>query len=144
MPGQPGWGKPIKCKNPIHTVNADPKLARLSQLSEADLGLRLSDIAPLPGNQAMLDACKQMINRPWGWLYLYGSYGNAKTVALRAVCNHLSMAGYHPVVYIKFSRLVEIIRAARRPNTPNTSSYPKRAGWTRCGTMARLTPMTGS
>lgn len=118
--GDPRWGKPIRCTNPVHTTQTVVKLGSLSQLHPADTRIRLSDIKPLPGNsengtvgnEAMLRACKRMIERPFGWLYLWGTYGNAKTVALKAVCNHLSLAGYRPVVYIKFSRLVDIIRDA--------------------------------
>jgi DNA replication protein DnaC len=67
----------------------------------------------------MLDACERMLQNPRGWLYIHGGPGNAKSIALRAMCNHLALAGFYPVVYIKFSRLVEIVRRA------NAAQYAK-------------------
>jgi DNA replication protein DnaC len=85
----------------------------------ADTKLRLSDITRMPGNEKMLEACKRMLKSPRGWLYIWGGPGNAKSIALRAMCNHLSLAGFQPMVYIKFTRLVETMRRA------NAAQYAK-------------------
>ena len=109
----PNFGKPIKCTNPVHVTKTVGQLSGLSQLHRDDLRIRLSDIAPIDGNENMLEMCHRMLKHPFGWLYIWGPYGNAKTVALKAMCNHFSMAGYRPVVYIKFSKLADIVRAAQ-------------------------------
>lgn len=112
--GHPQFGKLTKCLNPAHQdTRLDDKLSRLSDLRPEDLDLRLADIAEMPGNEAMLTACRRMLETPRGWLYLWGAPGNAKSIALRAMCNELAVMGFYPVVYIKFSRLVEIVRQAQ-------------------------------
>lgn len=113
-PGHPRFGKVTRCQNPVHTDNRQAaKLSSLSQMHPDDLDLRLSAIDTVPGNEAMLAACQTMLNNPRGWLYLWGGPGNAKSIALRAMCNELAGLGFYPVVYIKFSRLVEIVRRAQ-------------------------------
>ena len=119
--GHPDFGKLLRCDNPAHFRQRLGKVSGLSQLRPADTCLRLSDIDPVPGNEPMLAACHKMLATPQGWLYLHGGPGNAKTIALKAMCNHLTEAGYYPVVYVKFSRLVEIMRMA------NSAQYAKAA-----------------
>lgn len=126
--GDPRFGRPVRCQNPVHATQAITRLGSLTQMVEADTRLRLSDITPLPGNEAMLKKCRQMLDRPWGWLYLWGGPGNAKTVALKAMCNHLSAAGYRPVVYIKFTRLVEIMRAATAAQYGKKTHFEQNGG----------------
>lgn len=117
--GHPDFGKLIRCENSVHFKQRLHKLSSLSQMHPSDTGLRLSDIDRIPGNETMIAACQKMLESPRGWLYIWGGPGNAKTLALKAMCNHLTEAGYFPVVYIKFSRLVEIVRKA------NTAQYAK-------------------
>lgn len=117
--GHPDFGRLLRCENPVHGKKRLDKLSSLSQMHPADTGLRLADIDRIPGNEAMISACRKMLESPRGWLYIWGGPGNAKTLALKAMCNHLTEAGYFPVVYIKFSRLVEIVRQA------HTAQYAK-------------------
>jgi hypothetical protein len=108
----PRFGRPVRCPDQRHRVQQLNRLSSLSQMHPRDLELRLSHIKAVAGNQAMLDACRRMLHYPWGWLYIWGGPGSAKSMALKAMCNHLALKGYHPVVYIKFSRLVDIMRDA--------------------------------
>lgn len=107
-----GNGALQKCTNPVHFTGPDRRVGQLCEMDEQDRKIRLSDIRPLPGNKEMLDACRGMLARPYGWLYIHGMYGNAKTVALKAMCNHFRLNGYGPVVYINFSTLADIVREA--------------------------------
>lgn len=112
--GHPRFGKVDRCSNPIHhDARLEDKLSSLSDLRPDDLNTRLADIANVAGNEEMLVACRRMLEKPRGWLYIWGGPGNAKTIALRAMCNELAARGFYPIVYIKFSRLVEIVRQAR-------------------------------
>jgi DNA replication protein DnaC len=53
-----------------------------------------------------------MIEAPYGWLYLYGGPGNAKSEVLMAIVNELNLAGRGPALYLKFSYLLNRMRAA--------------------------------
>lgn len=74
------------------------------------LDRKLSDIRPSPGNQAMLDAARAMIDNPRGWLYVWGGPGNAKTEILLALVNHFNQAGRGPAVYTKFTKIIDHMR----------------------------------
>lgn len=124
--GHPKFGKVERCRNPIHrNTRLEDKLSGLSDLRPEDMNLRLSDIAPIPGNEEMLAGCRRMLQNPRGWLYLWGGPGNAKTIALRAMCNELAQLGFYPVVYIKFSRLIEIVRQARAAEFARNEHFKK-------------------
>ncbi len=73
----------------------------------------------------MLAECKVMLTDPFGWLYIWGGSGNAKSIALRAMCNHLSLKGYTPTVYIKFSRLAQLMRDAYSERTSRQQQFQK-------------------
>lgn len=112
--GHPKFGKVDKCPNPAHvSTRLTDRLSKLSEMHPDDYGLRLDAIARIAGNEAMLDACQKMLANPRGWLYLWGGPGNAKSIALRAMCNELMLRGFGPVVYIKFARLIEYVREAQ-------------------------------
>lgn len=108
----PNFGKLIKCTDPSHSAMRVSTLSSLTQMHPDDVKIRLSDIGEVDGNAEMLKGCRKMLKTPRGWLYIWGGPGNAKSIALRAMCNHLALQGFYPVVYIKFSRLVEIMRRA--------------------------------
>ncbi|MGH7272953.1 MAG: hypothetical protein ACREIQ_00640 [Nitrospiria bacterium] len=110
--GHSDFGKPIRCANPVHVAREVNLLSGLSTMRPHDINLRLSDIKTIDGSKEMLDACKRLLKQPYGWLYIWGNTGNAKSIALKAMCNHLALKGYNPVVYIKFTRLMDIIRDA--------------------------------
>lgn len=108
----PEFGKPVKCDNPIHHEAQLQKMSKLSGLLPGDLTRKLSDIYPNRENVRMLKAARKMINNPTGWLYLYGSPGNAKTEVLIASVNEINQAGKGPAMYLKFSTLLNYMRDA--------------------------------
>lgn len=123
------FGKITRCPNESHQTKQINRLSGLTQMRPEDTQLRLKDIANTPGNEAMLSACQKMLKSPRGWLYIYGDSGNAKSIALRAMCNHLALMGFVPVVYIKFARLVEIMRRAQ------SAQYAKNAYYAQAGSL---------
>lgn len=108
----PQFGKPVPCPHSVHEPERAKKLAKVSGLSEKDLARRLSDIKVNNQNQEMLEAARAMIDKPYGWLYLWGGRGNAKTEALIAIVNELNKKGYTPVLYTKFAKIVDYMRDA--------------------------------
>lgn len=134
LPGDPNFGKPVRCDHPSHSADREARLASVSGLDRADLSRRLKDInqvhfnAPrvIDGepvdnwisNRAMLIAARQMIDNPpfdkaqdgHGMLYIWGEPGNAKSEALIAIVNELNAKGYSPAVYTKLSKVVDYMR----------------------------------
>lgn len=125
-PGDPGFGKLVRCDHPTHAPAQQKRLASVSGLDQADLSRRLKDInlthfntpklvdgVPIDNwisNRAMLIAARQMIDSPKGMLYIWGEPGNAKSESLIAIVNELNAKGYSPAVYTKLSKVVEYMR----------------------------------
>lgn len=113
QPGHPLFGKVQPCPNEqFHGAERIKRLAGLSGLYPNDLKRRLDDIAPIPGNEAALKAANDFLDNPYGWLYLWGGPGNAKSEILIAIVNEINLSGRGPAVYIKFSALINKMRQA--------------------------------
>jgi DNA replication protein DnaC len=107
--GHPDFDKKWPCPHPCHAAERLARLARLAKLSglaEADLGLRLVDFkanGTVAG--AVLAAAQSFLADPTPLLYLWGGYGNGKTLLLKSLVNEFNEQG-RVAVYAKFSRLL--------------------------------------
>lgn len=115
-PGHRDFGKAIPCDNPFHTPERLNRLAALSNLNAGDLARCLNDIRGDEHNRPMLQAAREMITAPYGWLYIWGGPGNAKTEVLISVVNEVNAAGKGPAMYCTFTDLVNWVREAFRDN----------------------------
>lgn len=106
----PDFGKLIKCEHPFHDDVRTERVKSVSDLGPGEVEKRLSDIAESPANAAMLMAAREMVTNPYGWLYVWGGPGNAKTDALQAIVNELNFSGKGPAVYTTFSQVLEYMR----------------------------------
>lgn len=109
--GHPEFGKAFPCGHPSHSGERMERVIKVSGLTDKDLKRRLRDIKPNPGNQAMLQAAREMIDNPEGWLYVWGGPGNAKSEVLIGIVNELRLKG-KVILYTKFSRIIEYMREA--------------------------------
>lgn len=112
MPGERDFGKLIKCNHEFHQQTREQRLQKISQLGPDDVKRQLSDIGRNPGNAAMLDAAQDAIKTGYGWYYLWGGPGNAKSEVLKAIVNDMNKTGRGPAVYTTFGRLLMYMRAA--------------------------------
>jgi DNA replication protein DnaC len=124
-PGEKGFGKPIPCPNRVHQGERLERMAKVSNMLPAELDRSLADIKPLDGNRAMLAAARKMVSDPFGWLYIWGGPGNAKSEVLIAIIAQLNREGKGPAVYTKFATLIEYMRDAyserkKKDNDPDT------------------------
>ncbi len=108
----PQFGRVIPCNNPAHHADRLTRLAKVSGLLQADLHRRLSDIKPMKGNEAMLQAANEMLASPYGWLWIHGGPGNAKSEVLIALVNELNLSRCGPAIYTKFTTLIDYMRDA--------------------------------
>jgi len=106
----PQFGKPVRCDHPSHHPEEVARLSAMSGLDEADLGIRLTNIVVAPGNQAMVNACREFIAEPKGWLYIHGTFGNAKSVALMAIINELNERRLGPATYCNLSEIIDWVK----------------------------------
>lgn len=142
----PRFGKLVRCSNRVHTPEFNRRLAERAGLVPEDLAIRLDDFREihrfepngkedpiLISNQAMLEMARAFVREPYGFVYIWGGPGNAKTDVLIAMVNEVNArAGAALAVYIKFSKLAEYMREAyveyrRRKDNPDlTASYFER------------------
>lgn len=108
-PGHAKFGQVERCENEIH---GDEQLHRLSEISKIPvhfLGRNLWDISRSPENREMILAAFEMRAFPFGFLYLWGGPGNAKSEVLISLCNHFNQTG-RTAVYIKFKKILDWIK----------------------------------
>jgi hypothetical protein len=97
-------------------------------LLPADRGLTWDDTIDL--NQAVTSAKSavvKMLERGWGWVYLYGGYGTAKTQILKTAIAEANRAGTH-AVYSRMADLFDEIRLAYDAKDPQ-GALVKRLNW---------------
>lgn len=119
--GHPQFGKFERCSNPIHNPDRLARMAKISNLGPEDVKRRLTDIQVNDKNKAMLEAAQRIIDEPYGWLYIWGGPGNAKSEVLKAIVNESNRTGRGPAVYTTFSTVIDWMRAAYDKNSTLTS-----------------------
>jgi len=124
--GHSQFGRLVPCDHPVHHAVRLAGLAKVSGLMANDASRRLADIKRVAGNEAMLDAARGLLDNPYGWLWIWGGPGNAKTEVLIAIVNEITISGRGPAVYAKFSTIVDYMRDAfaernQRAKDPETS-----------------------
>ena len=110
LPGDPQFGKLVKCGDPFHSEVRAERMAAVSNLGQEDIKRRLADIKPVLGNQAMLEAAANILERGYGWLYIFGGPGNAKSEVLKAIVNQCNEDGHGPAVYTTLGTILDYIR----------------------------------
>lgn len=83
----------------------------VSQLGPEDVKRRLDDIKRNSKNRAMLEAAQEILGRGYGWLYIYGGPGNAKSEVLKAIVNQMNEDGRGPAIYTTLTAVIDYIRA---------------------------------
>ena len=74
-------------------------------------------------------AIKATLERGYGWVYLWGNYGTAKTTLLKiAVAEYLRKQAL-PAVYARMSDIMDEIRAGYDSKTPNTEAIRRLRWW---------------
>lgn len=105
------FGKLFRC--PCKAREDAERLQKLSGLTEAERAVRLSGIITegRPQTRAMLAACAEFLDHPYGTLVIHGTSGNAKTLALQGCVNALLDVCVE-AVYVTAFDLISYIREA--------------------------------
>ena len=104
----------VPCPDPagVHRAAEVARLARISGLLPEELALRLDDVVGRGGDTSkMVALARRFVEEPWGFLTLWGGYGNGKTLILQAVVNEFRER--HGIVgtYVRMHDLIEYVRA---------------------------------
>ena len=105
----PQFGKAQACDGETHAPERLKRLSSISKIPLPFLNRQLDDIRQNPGNAEMLIAARGMIDDPFGFLYIWGGPGNAKSEVLIALCNHFNENG-RTAVYIKFKKILDFMK----------------------------------
>lgn len=108
--GHPDFGLLLKCNHPFHQEARKDRLMQLSQLGEEETKRKLSDILVNNGNRQMVNAAKKAVVQGYGWLYVWGGPGNAKSVVLQAVINEMNDSRRGPAIYTTFGELLDYVK----------------------------------
>lgn len=119
----PDFGKPIPCDGPAHITERLNRLSGLSDLTDYERSKTLAQISRNDDNQVMLEAAQKMLDAPYGWLYIHGGPGNAKGDTLISLVNGFAARG-KTALYIKFSRLLNVMRNAKTGAAKATQMEP--------------------
>ena len=107
----PEFGKVTRC---ICKAQEDAEhLQDVSKMTDVERTYSISDlVARGQGSKEMLEAGEIFLNEPTGILTIYGGTGNAKTLLLQAVVNHLLKDQHKRAVYVTMFDLMGYIRSA--------------------------------
>jgi len=125
----------VPCPDPagVHRAAEVERLARISGLLPEELEIRLSDVMER-GRQdgleslsleelvaqhntaAMLEVARRFVESPWGFLTLWGPYGNAKSLILQAVVNEFRERYGLVGIYVRLKDLLDYIREGYDPD----------------------------
>ena len=104
--GHTNFGKLVKCLSEFHNETRLQRLSKVSGLNQHELQRRLTDIKRVyqdgASNVTMLDAARSMIDNRYGWLFIHGGPGNAKSEVLISIVNELNERNQGPAIYNKF------------------------------------------
>ncbi len=93
---------------------------------ERDLGW--GDIVQVNGVERAIEAVKKTIRRGWGWVYLWGGYGQGKTLVLK-VAVALWLREHGKAAYVRMADIIEDLRAAYDTQHPSRESASRLAKW---------------
>lgn len=124
--GDPRFGKTQPCPkcNSRQMQHSD----RFGMLAR-DYGLTWESLLDIRGSnsRAVLDKVRQVVERGYGGVYLWGGYGMAKTAILKIAMAEWIRAGRYGV-YLLFSDLLDEIRAGFEKDT-SQSAYERLREW---------------
>jgi DNA replication protein DnaC len=106
------------CQIPAHVAY----LQSICGLTGPELDATLEQIVYRTGTDTarMVDAARRFIDRPFGYMTIYGSCGNAKTVVQQSIVN-ACLARNIGAIYTTFYDLVSYVREAYQPNAPDSA-----------------------
>lgn len=109
--GHDDFGKVFTCE-----CRSQERIEQLRGLS----GLKAHETHRLDALQAAGESANEMLRLAWdfvkdtrGWLFLWGGYGNGKSLILQGIVNEMTARGV-PAIYVTFADLLDLMRETFR------------------------------
>ena len=116
--GYDGHATMKRCPDPtgVHKAVEIARLARISGLLPEETAVRLDDVAMVGDTARMTKLARKFVAEPWGFLTLWGGYGNGKTLILQAIVNEFRQRRGIVGTYVRMHDLLEYVRAGYSPS----------------------------
>ena len=116
--GYDGHVTMVPCPDPagVHKAVEVARLARISGLLPEETAVRLDDVAMVGDTARMTKLARKFVAEPWGFLTLWGGYGNGKTLILQAIVNEFRQRRGIVGTYVRMHDLLEYVRAGYSPS----------------------------
>ncbi|MEE8390392.1 MAG: AAA family ATPase [Anaerolineae bacterium] len=115
--GYDGHVTMVRCPDPagVHQATETARLARISGLLPEETAASLDNIAMVGDTARMTKLAQKFVAEPWGFLTLWGGYGNGKTLILQAVVNEFRKRRNAVGTYVRMHDLLNYVRAGYDP-----------------------------
>jgi DNA replication protein DnaC len=123
--GHPNFGKIGPCpeSNPFQRYKG------LLGLDQADMTLTWANVIERENVRIAVAAVKQVIDRGYGWVYLHGDYGLAKTLILKIAVAEFCRATRQPASYTRMAEIIDHLRGAFDAKSPSEESAARLDMW---------------
>jgi DNA replication protein DnaC len=122
-PGEPGFGELRPCPRIAPQI-----YGRASGLSEDELNLTWDSIYDLNNAREAVAAVHQALDRGYGWVFLYGGNGLAKTLILQAAVAQSIQAGQESA-YTRMTDIIDHLRRSFDASDPGSEEERRLERW---------------
>jgi len=120
----PNFGRLIRCPN----VSLFKVYGKKTGLTEDEWGLTWDDLKERENIMDGIEAVYQAIYQRYGWVFLWGDYGLAKTIMLK-IAAASSLRLQTPAVYVRMEEILDNLRAAFDVKSPSFESQRRLEWW---------------
>lgn len=123
--GHPNFGKIAPCQK------SDPlsRYRNVLNLHDEEHDLTWDAVIERGNVQVAIDAVQHVINRGYGWVYLHGDYGLAKTLILKIAVVEFCRKTRKPASYIRMAEIIDHLRGAYDAKNPSEESEMRLDMW---------------
>lgn len=111
-PGDRDFGKLVvcECKRAEREARRMERLVGQSGLLASEAAVTLDQVVGRGRDtRKMVELARRFVAKPWGFLTLWGGYGNGKTLVLQAIVNEMRDAGV-PSAYVRLADILAYLR----------------------------------
>ena len=124
-PGQPDFGKMLLCPNV--SLERLPYAERYG-LTADERGLNWEHVLDLDNVLQAVEALRKTLEQGYGWVYLWGSYGTAKSLLLKASVAQ-ALRQNSPAAYTRMAEILDHLRSAYNTTDPSWESERRLEWW---------------
>ena len=123
--GDPGFGKAQLCPN----VDLFTHYKGRSGLESDERDLSWSNIADFNGVGKAVEAVQTVVELGFGWIFLWGDFGLAKSLILKTAVSSYIRERKEPASYVRMAELLDHLRSAYDSSNPSEDSQARLDFW---------------